>query len=425
MMLKMTTKLRRVFGSKLGYLSFLYLLVFSILPNLGGCSAICRYYPEGLYYNYEPVYLSWDKLRDVESLAARAIQEAGKIYLHHNYLLINEPQKGIHILDNSEPQNPQKLSFIAIPGNVDLLVRDEVLYADNYVDLIALDISNPSNVTLIKRIENVFSETYAGRTDPEKGIIIDYEEGDPISYPSAYFCGQVVYDASNPPPARPTVSQAGSLTRFAAMQEVLYTIDGSALQNFNIADPRDPKVLNRLPVGFGIETLFPYEDKLFIGAMQGMHIYDASTPSNPQALGSINHIQSCDPVVVQGNLAYVTLRGSCFNQANRLEIIDISEPSTAKVVNNYLLQEPYGLGIDGDYLFVCDGDAGLKVFDHATEPDNLSMIRQFDEVKARDIIPFENQAIVIAENGLFQYDYSALPGGNLQLLSQILIPESP
>ncbi|HHN47860.1 MAG TPA: hypothetical protein ENN08_02830, partial [Bacteroidales bacterium] len=51
--------------------------------------------------------------------------------------------QGIHVVDNSNPASPQIISFIAIPGNYDLAIRGNILFADSYIDLVALDISDP------------------------------------------------------------------------------------------------------------------------------------------------------------------------------------------------------------------------------------------------------------------------------------------
>lgn len=184
-------------------------------------------------------------------------------------------------------------------------------------------------------------------------------------------------------------------------------------------------LFNRVSVEFGIETLFPHSDEtgdqLYVGGNQGLYIMDAGDPGNLRKQGEISHVQACDPVVVQGDLAYVTLQGSCFGERNRLEIIDVSDPSVPQLITDYNLQEPYGLGVDGDCLFVCDGAAGLKVYGRARSPEDLTLIKQLEGVAARDVIPVAGTATVVAENGLFQYDCSGLPQGEMTLLSRIPI----
>ena len=410
-------------------------LFVALTVLLASCESLFCFTERYTYETEVPVYLSPEEANDIKSLPPQAIKRPGKIYLHHTLILINEINKGIHVLDNSDPRKPVKLAFLSIPGNHDLLVRQDdtgtVLYADNHVDLVAINLNNPNEISVLKRLENVFGSFYPEPVG-EQGVLIGYETKEVTERYRR--CPGVVYESPGgvptPSPA-PTPdagpgapSQGGSLARFASLENFLYTIDGDTIQSVRLDTLANPQLSHRVPVDFGIETLFPYMreegNQLYVGGNAGMYIMDASDPANLQLQGKITHVQSCDPVVVQDDLAYVTLQGSCFNQANRLEIIDVSDPSTPELIKDYALQEPYGLGIDGEYLFVCDGAAGLKVYKNArSDPKNLELILQDDSVKARDIIPWNNTAIVIAENGFFQYDYSTLAEKKMTLLSSI------
>ncbi len=389
------------------------------------------------YYPYEAVILTLDEIETIERLEPQSLVQPGKLYLHHNYVLINEVKKGIHIFDNSDKSNPKNLGFISIPGNHDLLVKQAgdktILYADNYMNLASIDISDINNITVLKSVKKVFDNYYTYTADGS--VIVDYIQAkEPVkdsyrSCPGSYVVEDVVPTVT-PSPSSPTsegggASQGGSLARFATIDNYLYTIDKNSIQSFNISNPENPIVFNRVAVAFDIETLFPYKhddgQRLYVGGERGMYIMDAQNPENLKSLGQINHMRSCDPVVVQDNLAYVTLQGSCFNESNRLEIIDVANPKEPMVLETYALQEPYGLGVDDNYLFVCDGAAGLKVYDKARSPKELTLFKQFDEVKALDIIPYDGHAIVIAKNGFFQYDYSDIDKGKMTLLSSIVI----
>ena len=89
--------------------------------------------------------------------APKAIVNAGKIYSYQNYLLVNEKYEGIHIIDNSNPKNPIKLAFLNIIGNVDLSIRNGILYADNSVDLLSIDL-NADEPTVVNRAKKVFKQ---------------------------------------------------------------------------------------------------------------------------------------------------------------------------------------------------------------------------------------------------------------------------
>jgi ankyrin repeat protein len=212
--------------------------------------------------------------------------------------------------------------------------------------------------------------------------------------------------------------KGGSLARFAIVDNYLYTLSGSNMQLYDISNPAKPIVWKKIEVGWDIETIFPYEDKLFIGGQRGMYIYDNSDPAQPIQISKFAHVTSCDPVVVEDDTAFVTLRGGtrCGGQNNRLEIIDISNTRKPHLIAAYPMDGPYGLGIDRGLLFICDGNAGLKLFD-ATKPKALKLVRRFSGLKTLDVILHRDIAIVVGETGLHQYDYREL--AKMKLISVI------
>ena len=100
------------------------------------------------YIDYTPVYMTMTQLHDIKTEDAKALEKPGKIYFYNNFIFINEVNKGIHIIDNTDPANPQNISFLNIPANRDMSIQGNNLYADNGADLITLDISDPLNVQL-------------------------------------------------------------------------------------------------------------------------------------------------------------------------------------------------------------------------------------------------------------------------------------
>ena len=168
----------------------------------------------------------------------------------------------------------------------------------------------------------------------------------------------------------------GSTARFTISHGHLYTVDNSNLKVFDISTESNPIYAKDLNVGFGIETIFPRENNLFIGSREGMTIYDISTPNNPQYVSSFSHIYSCDPVVVEGDYAFVTLSTSnaCSRGTNELQIIDISNLNSPNLVQIYPMLSPKGLGIDNGTLFICDD--GLKVYD-ASNVNDIKLLHNF------------------------------------------------
>lgn len=398
------------------------------------------------YTTMEPVFLTPQELRtSFDIMPPIEVTNTGKIYLYQNFIFLNEPGKGIHIIDNTDKTQPEIISFINIPGNYEMAVQGDRLFADSYVDLVVIDISDPENVKLTKRIEDIFLDLAVQNQyyDLENGIIVDWEPKEIVevnesefngSFPSYYyydtgialrggFASMDMALSSFAPESAPVMSTGvgGSMARFTIMKNHLYSISNSNMQVFDITNLDQPIPGANLNIGWGIETIFPYKDNLFIGSQSGMIIYDNSDPDIPTHLSTFSHIISCDPVVVENDIAYVTLRGGtgCRNNfSNQLDVIDISDLSNPKLLITYPMTNPHGLGIDNGTLFICEGKAGLKVF-NATDIYKITknMLAYYGDFDAFDVIPYNNNLIMIGNDGLYQFDYT--DPENIKLLSTI------
>lgn len=203
-----------------------------------------------------------------------------------------------------------------------------------------------------------------------------------------------------------TTGQGGSMTRFAFSGEYLYILDRQNIQVYTTDNLGGFSKINDVSVGFGLETIFAKGEYLYLGALDAMYIYSIAQPSNPAFVFRYSHIVSCDPVVVQGNRAYVTLRSgnACNRGANALEIIDISDPYSPVLVANYPMESPHGLGVFGSYLFLCEGEAGLKVFDISNER-SIQLVKHVKTFFAWDVIVKSDLITVTGEDGIFQFEY--------------------
>jgi hypothetical protein len=115
------------------------------------------YEPES---EYEPVFMFRSEMeKSVRLDVPRDIVNPGKIYLKDNFIFINEKYTGIHVIDNTDPENPRNFAFIHIDGCIDMAVKGNVLYADNAVDLVSLALNTQiTGIQVTARIKNVFPE---------------------------------------------------------------------------------------------------------------------------------------------------------------------------------------------------------------------------------------------------------------------------
>ena len=383
------------------------------------------------YTFYSPVYKTTAEVRsNIKSNNQRQIERPGKLFIKGNYIFLNEIDKGIHILDNTSPANPNNVAFIDIPGNMDLAVKGDILYADLYTDLIAIDISNPLQVTVKSFIENAFPfRMYSGGFAADRSkIIVDWEKRDttvsidfkgsqnfwsPCPNCSVDMAGSSLSSQK----AFSPFGMGGSMARFTIVNSYLYTVSTQSLDVFNISTPQTPTFISKVQLGWGIETIYPFKNKLFIGSTTGMFIYDISNPSQPLKQGQFNHVRRCDPVIAEDKYAYVTLRTGtgCPGSTNQLDVVDISDVFNPFLVKSYPMSSPHGLSKDGNLLFICDGKQGLKVY-NASDPNAVSLIKQISGPDTYDVIAWNDVAIVSAADGLYQYDYSDV--NDIRLLSK-------
>lgn len=207
----------------------------------------------------------------------------------------------------------------------------------------------------------------------------------------------------------------GSMARFSIYGKYLYTVEQNIMCVFDLSGDKPVLTTNDIWLQRDVETLFNYKDKMFMGTPTGMLIYSLEDPLAPKYRSSVSHVFGCDPVVVEDDLAYVTVHSgnTCGQNTNELMLIDVSDVDQPNLLVTYGMKCPKGLGIDNGTLFLCD--EGLKVF-NAKDPMTLlaNQLVHYAGMEGYDVIPFRNTLMMIADDGLYQYDYS-----NLQAISQL------
>ncbi|RYY55051.1 MAG: hypothetical protein EOO09_11980 [Chitinophagaceae bacterium] len=389
---------------------------------------------------YSPVFKLKSEIRaSIRSGEPTDVIRPGKIYLYGKYMFLNDIDRGIHVFDNSNPSSPRNIAWIDIPGNMDMAIKGNTLYADLYSELVSIDITDPTNVKLLGFEENLFPERYwaaALIAGHEGQAVVDWtsvdtvmkvdcrveRDDDMIVFMDAGFVASSFSNNSSQSASVSPHGIGGSMARFTIAKDWLYTVMSTSLKSVDISNPSNPRPSNSISLGWGAETIYPFRDELFIGTQTGMFRYDISNPSLPVKAGSFAHVRSCDPVVADDDHAFVTLRSgnACQGFVNQLDVIGLNNVlpgNELPLLATHQMVNPHGLGIDGDLLFICDGEAGLKVF-NASNVNSLVQL-SVTGMDAYDVILYDKRAIVIAKDGLYQFSYSA--AGSLQQLSRIPI----
>lgn len=393
-----------------------------------------------------PVYMSYDNLRAaVKMSTAREMNNPGKIYFKDQYIFINEKMKGVHIYDVSDPTKPENKGFIVIPGNIDIAIKDNILYADSYIDLVAIDVSSFASIKEVGRVQKVFPYTLPtydtkypiAKLDEAKGVVTEWEiksvrqELEQRYYPTYYRFESTSMDKAylsnggitgSSGSGGSTYGVGGSMARFGLYKDFLYIVNQNSLLTFKLNSTSQVTLLDTRYVNWNVETIFITDNHLFLGTQNGMIVLSLEVPEKPAQKGSFSHMTACDPVVIKGDLAFVTLKGgnTCRGTLNQLDVVKMSNNySQFSLLKSYPMYGPQGLGIDDDLLFICDGDAGLKIY-NAADPLTITdhLIAKFPSINAYDVIPMNKYLFMVGENGFLLYDYK-----NLQNIEQIgIIP---
>ena len=370
---------------------------------------------------------------------ARNTNSDGKIYVYNDLLFYIAQNSGIHIFNNQNPENPQNLLFINLEGVHDISVKNNILYADNFSDLVVFDISDLSNIQLVNTEEDML---YYYAIVPDNALYVSYEyptnQDDFIAYyetvqmerdevennPEFYSVDDIwnleVFDGAIAA-SGDVIGTGGSYAKFQIYNNALYTIDDYMLYAFDITNYNDINLSSQLWMEdwFGaaqLETTFIRKDYLFIGATNGMHIVGLQDEFNPSYTSSFLHATGCDPVVVEDNTAYITVRGgnSCGSIEDQVNVIDISDINAPVEYSTYFLGSPYGLGVKDQTLYVCNDD-GLNVF-NAQNPNSIVLENTYQNI-AKDVIPLTTHLIAVGENVIYQYNY--VDDFGLELLSTV------
>lgn len=409
-----------------------FLVMIAVIVALGGCAKDkCTKIVQRKVYT--PILMAVkDYWGSIKSEAPKEIGMTGKIYVKDQYIFVNEPYKGIHVIDNSTPASPQKISFLNVMGNMDIAIKGNYLYADSYTDLTVFDISDPRDITFVKRLAGATGYLVSqdglvtGWKTSNDSMVIGYTSRD-TSYCDCSDSENMLYfnspgTASSYPGKNQQTGKGGSMARFTIAGDYLYAVNYSQLKAFDISNAADPLFKNSQQINSVIETIFPYGKYLFIGSQNAMYIYDIINPAAPSQRSMVTHFRACDPVVVEGNKAYVTIRSgsTCAGTLNQLQVFDVSNVDNPIKLSTTEMKNPHGLGIDNGKLFICEGTFGLRFMD-ASDVRNITTTKLVDGLDTYDVIPFENQhrLLVSARDGIYQYNYSTM--ANPQLLSKIAV----
>lgn len=215
-----------------------------------------------------------------------------------------------------------------------------------------------------------------------------------------------------------TTGQGGSLARFTTAMDHMYVVDDKKLYTYSLLDEKHPQLKGSIDVGFSIETIYSYKDKLFIGSSNAMYVYSLTDPAHPSKLGQATHVRACDPVIANDSLAYVTVRSGsrCGGNVSALIVYDVKYITQPQERGRVTMESPWGLGMSGNRLYVCNGLNGLNVYD-ISNPIQPKLVKQLAGGTFYDVIIIDNLMVAMIEGGTALYELK--PNDEINLAAKI------
>jgi len=209
----------------------------------------------------------------------------------------------------------------------------------------------------------------------------------------------------------------GSLARFTIVGNYLYIASGFSLNVFDIGKPA-PVFESSIPLAGNSETIFPFNDKLFIGSTTGMFVYSLSKPAEPTLLGQAMHVRSCDPVVANDSIAFITLRGNtaCGPATDGLYIHDIRNILNPVLIKTVEMPTPHGLGLKDSLLYICQQENGLSIY-NVQRPEKPLLRKTIANDYFNDVIIYGDLLICYVQSGIKLFNINT--PANPQLLSTV------
>lgn len=239
-------------------------------------------------------------------------------------------------------------------------------------------------------------------------------------------------EASIAPNEQSTNGINGSYSQIIVYGDYLYGLNDQLLSTVDISDKEDVQVIHQQELDFDIESIYRYEDLLFIGSSSQMYIFTIGSNGIPVLNSTTNYIFeriTCnlfDPVITDGKYAYVTLHvereDNCFfigrpvnATVNELQIYDISDIENPKFINKFNLRQPKGLVKKDHYLFICD-TWNVKILD-VSDVENIKLFHTLPNTESYDAIIKEDILLVVGGNEYVQFDIKDM--NNIRELSRI------
>ena len=346
----------------------------------------------------------------------------GRIRRVDNYLyVVTKYHKEFSIIDISDPNNPINLGGYD-SGTYDIAIYGNYAYtAHDAQGMHILDISNPENVTKIKRLNSLEDVNFlfiaGGYLYRNYGYNLEILSlADPLnprkisSIPTGYdkvrdiiIEGNFVYccirdmglwvidvtDKYNPSIISKYKGDWHFFNRIAKKNSRIYASTyASGLSILDYSNIKEPKEVGKIDQLEHIYTVHINKDNLYVGdTVDGMYAFDISNPDTIELLHNVKTFAYLLDVAIRDSVAF--LADTRFG----IRVVDISNPQVPIELSWFRTPgKQYAVFVKDNYLFVSDDTEGLRIF-------NIANVDSIEEVSL--ITGYQTISCTVQNNFLY------------------------
>jgi len=279
-----------------------------------------------------------------------------------NCIYVADGRSGLLVMSIENPAQPRFSSSFNTPGYVyDVVAQGRYTYlADGARGVIILDFINGR-----PEVRSTFDTDNNAKSVDVFGdyMYVADDEG-----------GLLVLDISDPdnPRLRGSAELPGRALGIDVMNNYAYMANyRDGLRVVEITNPNDPEEIGSLstPGWWARNNTIDGQFCYLANSDGGIRIIDISDPANPDSVGAWDSRGTANDVAVEEGYAYIA------DGSEGIRIVDVSDPENTDEVANVV--SSYALCVEkvGDYLFVADGrEGGLRVV-NVRDPERPVLVR--------------------------------------------------
>jgi len=373
---------------------------------------------------YLPVYLSEEEFKSAITFQPNfTVANPIEIHTMDSYVYIVDSNKGIIILDNTNPNDLTPIGRINIPGVNSIIIQNNIIIADSATDLITINIEDTTNPQEIKRLSNILSSNvkprgiWGNKVDESQGIVVDkiYERtsgcNDTITSSSdstSFGCTSNKQDTLNE-----NYNQLEEIERYfkrmIVIDNLLYVINEQNILLVNIDTFGNIQLVDKVAVEAEVSAISHLGDRLLAGTRRGVMGYRINDDGLSFETSYNYQPWQCQEILFKGTTAFTieNVNNKCGANTNLLEILNFENIDNPEKVSNYPVFNPMKIDVSDTAILIADKDKGLIVLDRSNI-QNPSLANQIDAPSPISVNQVDNIALLLSKNGLYQYDINNL-----------------